>query len=97
MLGADGGVPLAAVQSDQRRGGEGFDVIDDGRLVEITVCHRERWPVARRAALAFERLDERRFLAADVGAGPEVDFDIEIATGNADDVGSQQLLMTPPL
>jgi hypothetical protein len=91
MPGADAGIPLAAIQRDQGRGGKGFDVIDDGRLVEIAVGHRERRPVARRAALAFERFDQRRFLAADVGTGPEMNLDIEIRPRNAENVGPEQL------
>jgi hypothetical protein len=90
--GADAGVPVAAVQRDQRRGGEGLDVVDDGRLVEIAVGHRERRPVARGAALAFERFDQRRLLAADVGTGADVDLDVEIGPRNAEDVVAQQVL-----
>ena len=58
---------------------------------------RERRPDARRAALAFERLDQRRLLAADIGSGADVDRDVEIEAGVAQDVSAQQMLLTPPL
>jgi hypothetical protein len=72
---ADAGPPGAAVQRDVRRGAEGLDVVD--HVVgwpEVAVLDRERRADARRAALAFQRFDQRRLLAADVGAGAEVDL-----------------------
>ena len=96
VLGADAGIPVAPLQRDHRRRGKGFDVIDDGRLVEIAIGHRERRPVARRAALAFERLDQRRFLAANVGPGADVDLDIEIRPRDAEDVLAEQLVPAAP-
>jgi hypothetical protein len=38
----------------------------------------ERRTDARRTALAFQRLDQRGLLAADVGARADVDVDVEI-------------------
>ena len=95
MFGTDAGIPRAAVEGDECRSGIGFDIIDDGRLLEITLGHRERRPVARGTALAFERFDEGRFLAADIGARPKVDFNVEITAGNTDDVVAQQIVTTP--
>ena len=54
MPSADAGIPLAAIQRDQGGCSKGFNVIDDGRLVEIAVGDREWRPVTRRTALAFE-------------------------------------------
>ena len=53
-------------------------LLTDGRLAEVAVLDREGRADARRAALAFQRFDQRRFLAADVGAGADVDLDVEI-------------------
>ncbi len=66
---------------DAATAGERLDVVDDGRLADEPGVHRERRPVARLAAVAFERFDERRLLAADVGAGAHPDLDVEIEAG----------------
>lgn len=65
------------MRRDRRGGGEGLDVIHECRLVEEAAGDGEGRAVARDAALALERLDERRFLAADVGAGAQMNLDIE--------------------
>src|SRR5439155_20788151 len=48
-----------------------------GRLAEEARLHRERRLVARLAALPLDRVEERRLLAADVGAGAAADLDVE--------------------
>jgi hypothetical protein len=58
----------AAVERDLGRLREGLDIVDNRRLAEIADRHWERRANARLARLAFERFDQRRFLAADVGA-----------------------------
>ena len=80
------GVPMPAHQAppctrDVRRRAVGLDVVDRGRLAEVAALDRKRRADARRAALAFERFDQRRFLAADIGAGADVDVDVEIEAG----------------
>ena len=77
LLGAEAGEPGAAPDRDQRRLAEGLDVVHHRRLTAVARVDREGRANARDAALAFERLEQRRFLAADVGAGPEVDVDVE--------------------
>ena len=64
---------------------EGLDVVDRGRLLQVAVGHGVGRPVARDAALALERLDQRRLLAADVGARAEMDLDVEVEAGLAAD------------
>ena len=90
LLGADRREPVAAVQRDQCRRSEGLDVVHDGRLVEVAVGDGEGRAHARPARLAFERLDQGRFLAADIGAGAEVDLDVEARAGNVEDALAQQ-------
>ena len=52
---------------------------------------------ARHAALALERLDQRRFLAADVGPAAEVDLDVEVEARHAGDVAPEQAVTTAVL
>ena len=52
-----------------------------------------RWTVAGVAALALQRFDQRGFLAADIGARTEVDADIEIEPGLAQDSPTEQPLL----
>ena len=56
---------------------ERLDVVDDGRLAEEADLDRERRLVARLAPLALDRLEDRRLLAADVGARAAADLDVE--------------------
>src|SRR6185437_3629517 len=65
---AEVGKPLAAVADDPRHGGKRLGVVDRRRLAVHPEARRERRLEARHALLAFERLEQRRFLAADVGA-----------------------------
>ena len=76
-LGADRRERRAAVEHDRRDVDQRLDVVDDGRLAEQPDLDRERRLVARLAALALDRLEERRLLAADVGAGAAPDLDVE--------------------
>ena len=77
-VGADPGERLAAVEHDARDVGQRLDVVDDRRLAEQPDLDRERRLVARLAALALDRLEERRLLAADVGAGAAPELDVEV-------------------
>ena len=63
-------------------GGDGrdrLDVVDDGRRRVEARDRRERRLRARLAALALERLEQRRLLAADVRAGAAVHDDRHVA------------------
>ena len=83
LLRADGFEPVRALRQDRRHPRQRLDVVDDGRLAEEAGVDRERRAVARLAAMPFERLDERRLFAADVGAGAHADLDVEVETGGA--------------
>jgi hypothetical protein len=82
--------PGGALLHDAGRAGEGLDIVDRGRLLQIAALGRKGRPVARRAALALERFEQRRFLAADIGAGAELDPDVEIEPFAAADIGAEQ-------
>src|SRR5207344_3173293 len=56
--GADRRIGLAAQLEDERHVGQRLDVVDDGRLAEQPDLDRERWLVARLAALALDRFEE---------------------------------------
>ena len=77
-LGADRGVGGRAVERDERQVRQRLDVVDDRRLAVQPDRGREvRRLEARHAALALERLDQRRLLAHHVGAGAPVQDDVD--------------------
>ena len=80
LLRADGGEPIGAVAQDGRDIGEGLDVVDQRGAAPQAFLRRIGRPRPRRAALAFDRGDQRRLLAADEGAGAEPDVDVEAET-----------------
>src|SRR2546426_9968791 len=59
---------VRAVVDDPGPGGKGLGVVDGRRLAVQPEARRKGRLEARQALLAFERLEERRFLAADIGA-----------------------------
>ena len=71
----------AAVANDGRNRAEGLDVVQHRRALERARDGRKRRPDARDAALAFERIEQRRFLAALVGARAGVRVEVEIEAG----------------
>ena len=81
LLGADPGEGLAAAEHDVQHVDQALDVVDDGRLAEQADVHRERRLVARLAAEALDRVEQRRLLAADVGAGALAQLDVEREPG----------------
>src|SRR6185312_10850088 len=88
LLGAELAEPLGAVGDDPRHVGERIHVVDQGRpAVEALDCREWRLQ-PRVAALALERVEQRRLLAADVGAGAAVDDQLEVPVG-AEDVGPE--------
>ena len=89
LAGADAPEPIGAELDDHRHVGEGLDVVDDGRLTPQAAFGGIGRPHARLAALAFDRVDQRRLLAADEGAGAEADFQVEVEA-RAEDVLAQQ-------
>ena len=54
-----------------------LDVVDQRRPVVEALDRRERRLQARVAALALERVEQPRLLAADVGAGAAVEHEVE--------------------
>ena len=76
-LGAHGGVPGGAAGEDRRHAGPGLHVVDHGGLAPQALGDGIRRPGARLAGVAFERFDQGRLLAADVGPRPAADRDAE--------------------
>ena len=95
VRGANGGPPGAAVQRNLRRRAEGFHVVDDGRLAQVALLDREGRADARRAALAFERLDQRAFFAADISARAHMNGDVKVKPLHAQNAVAQQALRAP--
>jgi hypothetical protein len=58
--------------------GEGLDVVDDRGLAEEALDGGEGRLDAGPPALALDRLEQRRLLAADVGAGAAVDVAVDL-------------------
>src|SRR5713226_5231445 len=81
LLGASLGVLGAAVPHDPRHGRQGLDVVDRGRHAPGALHSRERRPRAWLRPLAFERLEQRRLLAADVGAVPAIQAHVHRVIG----------------
>ena len=52
-------------------------VVDDGRLAEQALVRGQRRLGAHHAALAFEAVEQRGLLAADIGAGAEPHLEVE--------------------
>ena len=67
-----------SLQRDDGRLCERLHVVHDRRLAEIADGHREWRADARLAWLTLERLDQRRFFAADIGARSDMDLDVEV-------------------
>jgi hypothetical protein len=81
-------VGLAPVEDDPRHGGQRLDVIDHRRPAVEPDHRREGRLEARVAALALERFEQRRLLAADVG--PRAGVHVEVALeARAEDVRTQ--------
>src|SRR5262249_22490646 len=77
--------PFAAALDDVREVGQRLDVVDHSGLAVEALHSRERRLEPGLTAQAFEGIDERRLLAADVGARASVDDDVtvEIAAEDA--------------
>ena len=88
LLGAEALEPLGAVGDDVGDVGEGLDVVDQGRAPVEALDRGEGGLQPGVAALALERVEQRRLLAADVGAGAAVDDQLEVVAG-AEDVRAQ--------
>src|SRR5262249_6879376 len=78
LAGAQAGEPLAAFGNDVGDVHQRLDVVDDGRHPEQALDGRKRglqpWP----AALAFQRVQERRFFTADIRARAAMHRQLEL-------------------
>src|SRR5690606_30645410 len=75
---AEAGEPGGAAAQAGRDDRDGLDVVDRGRPAVHADRGRKRRLEARLAHLAFEALEQRGLLAADVGAGTPVQTDLEV-------------------
>src|SRR5690606_9365625 len=76
--GADRLEPVGPAFDDVGDAAEGLDVVDDRRLAERPLDRRERRLDPRPAPLPLQALDQPGLLAADVGAGPAVDPNVQV-------------------
>src|SRR6476660_4892853 len=76
-VGPGPGERRSGAEHDVEHVDERLDVVDHGRLAEQADLDREGRLVARLAALPLDRLEDRGLLAADVGACPTRDLDVE--------------------
>ena len=76
-FGAERGVGVGPELEDLEHVEQRLDVVDRRRTSEHAVGHRERRLVARLAALALDRVEQRGLLPADVGAGAAAQLDVE--------------------
>ena len=76
-LRTEPGVRGRALGDEERHVDERLDVVDRRRLPEEPDLDGEGGLVPRLAALALDRVEERRLLAADVGARAAPDLDVE--------------------
>src|SRR6185312_11006302 len=81
---ADFGIGFAAHQQNVRHGGDGFGVVDDGGAAVESDYSREWRLDAGNAALAFERLHQRRLFADFVRASAGLRHDVEVDAGTED-------------
>ncbi len=89
---AEAGEPRRAAAHDFGNRRHRFDVVDGGRAAVKAGIGREWRLEARHALAALEAVDQRRFLAADVGAGAAVDVDVEIPARTAGVLAEQPRL-----
>ena len=79
-------VARVVLEHDVRHVEQRLDVVHDRRLPEQPDLDRERRLVARLAAVALDRLEERRLLAADVRARADAQLDLDADVGAVDRV-----------
>ena len=81
--------PLGSTLEHERHAGDALHIVHHGGAAEDADHRGERRLEAGLAGLPFERLDERRLFAADVGARAAMDVDVEVQSA-AQDVLAQQ-------
>ena len=80
---ADAGEPRRAALQDRGRGRDRLDIVDGRRTAIKPDSRRKGRLQPRHALLAFEAFEERRFLAANVGAGAAVQINLDVIAGAA--------------
>jgi hypothetical protein len=65
------------LREDQWNIGQRFDVVDNRWLSKESHMNGKRWFIAWFAALAFDRVEQRRFFTADVCSCAAANFNIE--------------------
>ena len=84
LLAAHRAEPFDAVENDRRHAGDRFDVVDH-RGAAVEPGHRgERRPQPGLAPPAFQGVEQRGLLAADVGARAGVDHQLQVEAGAVD-------------
>ena len=78
---AVGRIGSAAIGQNPRHARERDDIVDDGGFAEEPLQSRDRRLGADDAALALEAFEQGGFLAANIGAGTEADFEVEGVAG----------------
>src|SRR4051794_40890060 len=81
LWGAQIRVPLAAIAENRGHRGKCLAIVQDGRRLKRAHNCREWRLQPRYAALAFERLQERRFFPAFVSTGAGMRVQVKIPTG----------------
>src|SRR4051794_35607158 len=74
----DAGEPGGAAPDDVGHLRDRLDIIDGGRTAVEPHIGRKRWFQPWHALLAFEALEQRRLLAADIGTGAVVEHEVEV-------------------
>src|SRR5215207_5969467 len=92
LLRAHGAEPVDALADDPGHGGHRLDVVDGGRGPVQALDGREGGAQLGLAALALQRGQQGRLLAADVGPGAPVQDHVQVEPG-ALDVAAQQPLV----
>src|SRR3954468_23624107 len=89
----EGGERGAAITDDRRDGAVRLDIVQDRRALERSDDGRKRRPDPGNPALAFERLEQRRFLAALVRPRAGVGVQVEIEAGALNVLAEPTLLV----
>src|SRR5690606_17230492 len=85
------GIKVRALLEYRRYGREADDIVDDRRPSHKALQRGKRRLCPDNAALAFERVQQRRLLAADIGASADADLHIK-RFARPQHIGSQQPL-----
>ena len=84
LLGAERAEPVRPSHDDVGHVHQGLDVVDHGRRGVQPFHRRERRAQARLTAQALQRVQQRGLFAADVGAGPAVQHDVQVVVAAGD-------------